>query len=470
MRILAAVTLGAALLLARGAHAWGEDGHSIIAEIAQRRLSAAAGNMVVELLGPGHALASVASWADDVRGARPETYNWHFVDIPRAADDYSESRDCPESPKGDCIVKALARLKDTLACSTDVAARRDALRFAVHFVGDIHQPLHAIGDALGGNKVGVRGEIRGATCTSLCGLGSLDSRNLHMLWDTTLIRRSYYDWGAYVDHLEQGWLATEAFQIGADGETPVDWALQSHALANLVWNDTLVPGDGALDDRYYTAVQPILDQQLALAGVRLARFLNDAAAAECGGSAVPATAERGLRRHANIGDAKNQAKAYLSSPADGDPSSYERDQAVGGAAIAYLKQRAGSVARPAIVLDIDETLERAVAVPTLQLFQAARQLGVTVFFITRRHENERQVTEENLAKAGYRGYQRVFMEKVAATYPSVADFKAPIRAGIVMQGYTIIENVGYQPSDLAGGYAEKAFLMPNPYHRIPGSP
>src|SRR3954453_10906697 len=77
--------------------AWGQEGHSIVAEIAQRRLSPAAADLVKGLLGPGHSLASVASWADTVRDERPETYNWHFVDIPINVAKYSKDRDCKKN-------------------------------------------------------------------------------------------------------------------------------------------------------------------------------------------------------------------------------------------------------------------------------------------------------------------------------------------------------------------------------------
>ncbi len=493
------------------AYGWGEEGHSIIAEIAQRRLDAAAVNLISELLGPNRSLSSVASWADDYRSSHPETANWHFIDIPRDSNEYDEARDCADSPAGDCIVKELSRLKNTLTCSPDAQARRDALRFAVHFVGDIHQPLHAIKEQRGANLVKVQGEIHGATCQSQCQLGGLDAANLHMIWDTTLIRRTFFDWGAYVDRLEQGWLKTEGFQLRVNSESPVDWALQSHALAPLIWNDTLVPRDGTLSDNYYTAVLPILDQQLALAGVRLARFLNDVADTGCGPGSTPPTgapgSESGLQRYTNVGDAEIQATAYHAAAADGGPSRYQQDQAtVGEAAIAYLKQRVGATTRPAIVLDIDETsldnwaqiqannygyipegecdltkpgtacgvkawdksLKAPAIAATLKLFKVARERAVAVFFITGRKEAERAATEENLKRAGYEGWTQLIMESTnGKSPPSAADFKAPQRASIVMQGYTVLVNVGDQPSDLGGGYAEKSFLMPNPFYRIP---
>jgi len=261
-----------------------------------------------------------------------------------------------------------------------------------------------------------------------------------MIWDTTLIRRTVYDWGDYVDRLEQAWLKTEGFQLRINSETPVDWALQSHALVPLIWNDLLVASDGTLSDSYYKAVLPILDQQLALGGLRLAHLLNEIAGNGCGAPPTPPTgapgSESGMQRYTNIGDAKIQAKAYhAASAAAVGASRYQQDQsAVSDAAIAYLKQRAGAVGKPAIVLDIDETsldnwseiqandygyipegdcnltktgtacgvkewdksLQAPAISSTLKLFKAARKLGVAVFFITGRKDIERAATEANL--------------------------------------------------------------------------
>lgn len=508
----------AGLLLLAGAgpaFGWGTEGHSIVAELAQRRLTPEARAQVEHLLGANASLASVSSWADDVRGARPDSYNWHFVDIPLAAGDYEEARDCKaDTAKGDCVVRELQRLKTELRCAASDARKQDALRFAVHFVGDIHQPLHAVGDQIGGNTVALKGTIHGTTCPA----GKCDAAgeitNLHALWDSTLIRRTVYDWGAYVDALEEGWLKTEGFQLGMPTENPEDWALQSHAVAGLVWNGTILP-DNTVSDDYYARVKPILDQQLALAGVRLARFLNEAyASADCGGAAAVIAspgAARGLGAYANLGDAKLQAAAYAARPENGGPSAYERDQAaVAEAATAYILQRAAQVKNPAVVLDIDETSldnlkqmladdwgyiaggpclftpdareacgalewDKSGAAPavaaTLKLFKAARQAGVEVFFITGRHEAEREWTVSNLHQAGYEGWKELIMQPdgslpKGAYRPSAADFKAPARARLVLAGYSVIANLGDQPSDLAGGYAEKAFLMPNPFYRI----
>ena len=105
--------------------------------------------------------------------------------------------------------------------------------------------------------------------------------------------------------------------------------------------------------------------------------------------------------------------------------------------------------------------------PTLQLFQRACALDVAVFFITGRPENQRRATERNLAAVGYKGYEKLYMVPNGAHFASAADFKAPVRAEIEQQGYTIVENMGDQPSDLLGGHAEKKFLLPDPFYRVP---
>ena len=206
-----------------------------------------------------------------------------------------------------------------------------------------------------------------------------------------------------------------------------------------------------------------------------------------------------IHQPANVGDAKTAALTYH------DSGAYDRDLAlVASQAGRWLKARAHSVTKPALVLDIDETalsnweilklddmgrpipgpcepetgapcgwaawdqLGRDPAIaPTLRVFQLARSLGITVFFITGRPESQRQATERNLAAAGYAGYAKLYMVPNDKHFPSAVDFKAPIRAEIEQAGYKIIANMGDQPSDLKGGHAEKTFLLPDPFYRVP---
>jgi len=239
--------------------AWGPEGHIVIAKIANERLTPAAKTGVKQLLGR-HTLSSVANYADQIRPQRPETYNWHFVDIPKDATAYVPSRDCAASPKGDCVIAELARAQTDLKNhSLTKAKRAEALKFIVHFVGDLHQPLHCSdnGDR-GGNDVHVK--IFGKTS------------NLHRVWDSDIIDSIHLSAADYADQLDS-WLDSEDTVTIAMGTT-TDWALAAHKLAkDVAYN---IPGDGELDSTYVDASQPIIDQQLAYAGLRLATILNAA--------------------------------------------------------------------------------------------------------------------------------------------------------------------------------------------------
>jgi hypothetical protein len=277
-KITRAAAAAALALVAQAGHAYGSEGHSIVAEIAQRRLDANAQAAVRGSLGGG-SMAAVSSWADDVRGARRDTYNWHFVDIPMADARYDAARDCAATARGDCIVAELDRLRDALACAPTAVERKEALEFAIHFVGDIHQPLHAVLEKLGGNGQPIAGVVHATTCPrDGCDVGQ-QYGNLHALWDTGLIRLSSWSWGAYVERLEAGPLEDPSVIELGNSTNVVEWAQQTHAVARQAWNvEAPLDKDGALviDDAYYRKAMPLLDKELAVAGLRLARFLNDA--------------------------------------------------------------------------------------------------------------------------------------------------------------------------------------------------
>jgi hypothetical protein len=269
-------------LFASDAWAWGEEGHSVIAEIAQRRLSPGAAQAIVDILrsspdAPVYAtpsLASVSTWADEVRynGSQPnETYNWHFVDIPRQDPRYDPTTECPKDnpAQGDCVINELSRLRNELRCTTGDQRLR-ALKFAVHFVGDIHQPFHTIWENLGGNEISVSLQFKSKTCTA--GNCSTPPDNLHKVWDTTLIRAMEYNWPTLVDDLENGWLKTD-MAVNDREDNPVKWAENVHLEARdrNLWVDN----NATLDQAYYDQATPLVTQQLGLAGLRLARYLND---------------------------------------------------------------------------------------------------------------------------------------------------------------------------------------------------
>jgi acid phosphatase len=229
------------------------------------------------------------------------------------------------------------------------------------------------------------------------------------------------------------------------------------------------------------------------------RLVCLAAAALLGCSSAVAFADPPPAEPANIGDLKSEAVAYY------DSGAYLTDlQLVTAPAIAWIREEAPRVDRPAVVFDIDETAlsnweavrandfgrviegpctalpagpcgwrawdlkaRSTVIAPTLDVFNTAKADGAAVFFITGRDESQRAATERNLADVGYAGFRQLIMEPVGAHFDSAADFKAPQRAKIEQQGYTIIANLGDQPSDLAGGSAEQTYLLTNPFYRIP---
>jgi hypothetical protein len=257
--------------------AWGPEGHSIVAEIAQRKLAREAPDVaqkVAAILPPGQSLASIASWADDFRAEHKSTTNWHFVDIPIANGTFDPATQCKaDDPEGDCIIAELERLKAALRCKSG-EEQRQALMFAVHFLGDIHQPLHTVAEERGGNGIEVLMFMHGARCKAHCRI-SPTTTNLHAAWDSDLINMTAYAWGSYVTRLENGWLKSpEAQQPGIDGGTPLDWALETHKAAQAIW--ALTPANKILDEPYYDKNLPTLDRQLGVAGLRLARFLTDA--------------------------------------------------------------------------------------------------------------------------------------------------------------------------------------------------
>jgi hypothetical protein len=268
------------LLMPLPAHAWGSSGHSVVAEIAQRELSNEARQAVDQLL--DHAtLGSVASWADDAKyTTRPDSFAWHFVNIPLNESRYVFQRDCKYKPSEGaetktCLVTALEQLKNQLKCGDSQTAKRDALRFIVHLIGDSTQPLHTVLEESGGNDLKV--------ALKFCGLKDKQCDHgppisFHVVWDETLIGETVYSWGSYVTRLYNpngGWLhSAEAQDPGLISLNVIDWINDSHAQAQTVWKKML-PASNEITQDYYDRAIKIVDRQLGLGGLRLARFLND---------------------------------------------------------------------------------------------------------------------------------------------------------------------------------------------------
>ena len=276
-RVQTAVALALVTLLSSTdlLHAWGGQGHRLGGLIPAVRLTPIARQNVTWLL-EHQTLADVSSWADSITGEQVQTSYWHYLNIPPDAKGYDRDRDCPKQAGTeagsrndrwrDCVVDRIAYWEERLGNpKLDRADRATALKFVVHFIGDLHQPFHALGVGRGGNDVKVRvfGE---ANCGNDAARPS--PCNLHSVWDSRLIARKALDDRAYADVLQKliadkGWGSQPA-------GTPAQWAEQSWRLAK----EALVKPDTNIDEGYYRRHIGVIDERLALGGIRLAAVLN----------------------------------------------------------------------------------------------------------------------------------------------------------------------------------------------------
>ncbi|HVW83314.1 MAG TPA: S1/P1 nuclease [Bryobacteraceae bacterium] len=305
------LTLFSLPFFANSAFGWGCEGHQMIALIARAHLTPAASAAVDELLKenpidpavkrfckdrPSDPMADSATWADDAKNIE-KTGLWHYVDIPLTVKPGGRLTSwCPpigppvnRKERPGCVTNAIeyewAILRDR---SRTGGERATALRYIIHFVGDMHQPLHdSDNDDHGGN------------CTSIQFFTEGRPANLHAIWDYKLIERelakkhmSQVEYARFLD--EQ--LAGRWRNSGRGKIRVTAWAWQGNKLARAVTYGALKPSiplerSGArancslerektaalhisIDEAYFDAAMPVINEQLAKAGVRLAMLLN----------------------------------------------------------------------------------------------------------------------------------------------------------------------------------------------------
>ena len=237
---------------------WWDLGHRIVARLADPLLTAHAREAVRDILG-GQSLADAAVWADNIRQYRHDADRLHYVNIPLADTVYDPARHCPH---GQCIIAAIERDRRVLADSTaSPAERAEALRFLIHFMGDLHQPLHVADD---GDRGGNEREV------SFLGRPT----NLHKVWDGELVEAFGLTPDAYVAYLQQRIESLDLRELGRG--TVADWAMEVHRAG--VNHAYRLPRDGRLGPAYVNANRPVIDHALIAAGARLALVLNQALA------------------------------------------------------------------------------------------------------------------------------------------------------------------------------------------------
>jgi len=227
--------------------AWGVEGHQVVAQLADAQLTPKARAKVDQLLSqePGQTLVSISTWADEHRS--PRYAPLHYVNFPRGDCVYQAQRDCPD---GRCVVGAIHQEAAVLASNASPEARLLALKYLVHFVGDVHQPLHAgFHDDKGGNTYQLQAFMRGS--------------NLHAVWDSGLIK-----------HLE---LSADALSSQLAGRLkPAPWTpeIAAEESCRIVSTPGFYP-DRLVTPSYIEQYQPVMLGRLALGGSRLAVMLND---------------------------------------------------------------------------------------------------------------------------------------------------------------------------------------------------
>lgn len=270
--------------------AWGREGHRLTALVADAYLTPETKAQIAELLRADstspETLADISSWADTYRADHPETAGWHFVDIPKAEAKFDRNRDCPvsatdpKSPWRDCVTDRILYFEGRLGdASLSPQERAIALKFVVHLIGDIHQPFHALGDERGGNGIAVSFMGSNQCDTSKC--------NLHGVWDYTIIDWVGLNEKKYTDKLLQEIKDNQWEKM--NGGEPTTWANISHHYAV----EAMVPNGALLTHEYVTEEAKVVDAELALGGLRLARVLNrilgttDAPAGQPGRTPLP---------------------------------------------------------------------------------------------------------------------------------------------------------------------------------------
>ena len=236
--------LVSAAIASQSALGWDDFGHRLVARLAYLKLEPAARSEVDSLLGGGvEAVIDASLWANRNKAGRPNTVPWHYVNIPLEADGYDRARDCPKS---NCIVEKLEEFVEVLKSnSATKQEKREALRFVLHFVADIHQPL----------RCADRND-RGGTDVTL--VWDKRKTNLREVWDHYVLTNTL----------------SQIMDSTADG-TVVDWCNESHEISRRVAYEGL-PGNGAsVSQAYIETARAVATDRLGKGAARLATLLNE---------------------------------------------------------------------------------------------------------------------------------------------------------------------------------------------------
>lgn len=248
------IFLFVSILSLNAAEDWGQTGHRVTGEVAEKHLTKKAKRNLDKLL-KGESLAFLSTYGDEIKSDdQYRAYSpWHYVNFP--FDSTYEAH--PKSPKGDLIV-GIQNCIDTL--KDDECSEEDKifhLKMLVHLIGDLHQPLHVgIAEDRGGNKFQVRWFD--------------DGTNLHSVWDTKLIEYNNMSYTEFASNLKK----LNKYQITElQKGTTIDWMYESRTLCKEIYSNVEV-GE-KLRYKYSYDYMDKVRSQLQKGGLRLASVLNE---------------------------------------------------------------------------------------------------------------------------------------------------------------------------------------------------
>ena len=259
-RLFLAAAATAFALAPAPAVAWGKTGHRVVAAIADAQLSGLARAHVKEILGQAESLDEAANWPDEMR-SNPSPFwqktstPWHYVTLNGIVYDHAPS----EGDALEALNKYSATLRDPAASLAD---KQLALRFVVHIIGDLHQPLH-VGKCCdkGGNDVKVKWFGR--------------DLNLHSVWDSALVDEQQLSFTEMTAKLQRH--TSNADVIAWWDINPRDWMSESAQIRETIYPRPSIDPKKVPELSYSYVYQnsPIMERRLKQAGVRLAAYLND---------------------------------------------------------------------------------------------------------------------------------------------------------------------------------------------------
>jgi hypothetical protein len=265
------------ILFTTQVHAWGPTGHRAVGAVAEKFLDPVVAVKINKILG-GNSLSRVSNWSDEIK-SEPDTYsytfNWHYTDWKDEDHQHDETNSSG---------KLLFAIKEQMGILKDDKSSEDkkvfALKFIVHLIGDLHQPLH-VGNGLdmGGNKCKVQFHGRGT--------------NLHSLWDEGMIEFTKLSFTEFANYVSQG-RTLEEIRSWKSGDV-IDWALESKNLRSTIYPSDVTPSDAPSTIKQYCRSDivvtsesmpklgyeysykfiPVVEQRIFQAGLRLAVVLNN---------------------------------------------------------------------------------------------------------------------------------------------------------------------------------------------------